>query len=458
MIERLVAALFPKSADDGIDWRADAIALWQLQRSEAPGLRTRVLLDLQIVGHALHERARRRGNRAATNPGALSRLLMASGRFVESAVGISAPVDDPREEARAVEALGHVGVPARQARSEVRRYFRRVRAAVSPVRDVSVAGVIATAVVALGLLAALGAISLILAIVVGLGQMEQPFYVTDGIPVEQIRANAPEEAQNDAPPLPGLGLVLAAVVTAFGLAAGRAERNHWRRAGVHRTFRELEPDGAHRVEIALVTMMAIAVASLSALLAYGGQAMVLVFAVIIPGTLLILAAGRAVFGPLFDWSLQHVARRDAAAYARPLIERDIALEVAAEGNFYGRSSFSAESPAGNTAASLWAAQTLASMGIDPDARQAALQRRIQRKTATAASDVLTRRDRMRYAAGGSGVTLAVWFLARCAAWRIYEIDFAPFRSAAGLDAIALAIGAVLAAALGWIHRRHLAVA
>ena len=101
--------------------------------------------------------------------------------------------------------------------------------------------------------------------------------------------------------------------------------------------------------------MAIAAASLSALLAYGGQAMVLVFAVIIPGTLLILAAGRAVFAPLFNWSLQHVARLDAAAYARPLIERDIALEVAAEGNFYGRSSFSAESPAGNTAASLWAA-------------------------------------------------------------------------------------------------------
>ena len=97
----------------------------------------------------------------------------------------------------------------------------------------------ATAVVAIGLLAALGAVSLILAIVVGLGQMEQPFYVTDGIPVEQIRANAPEGAQNAAPPLPRLGLVLTAVVTAFGMAAGRAERNHWRRTGVHRTFREL---------------------------------------------------------------------------------------------------------------------------------------------------------------------------------------------------------------------------
>ena len=457
MIERLVAVLFPPSAESGIDWRADAIALWQLQRSEAPGLRARVFLDLQIVGHALHERARRRGSRAARNPGALSRLLMASGRFVESVVGISAPVDDPREEARAVEALGHVGVPARKARSEVRRYFRRVRAAVSPVRDASVAGVMATAVFALGLLAALGAISVILAIVVGLGQMEQPFYVTDGISVELVRANAPEGTQNDAPSLAGLGLVLAAVVTAFGIAAGRAERNHWRRTGVHRTFRELEPDGAHGVEIALVTVMAIAVAALFALLAYGGQAMVLVFAVIIPGTLLLLAAGRAVFAPLFDWSLQHVSRLDAAAFARPLVERDIALEVAAEGNFYGRSSFSQETPAGNSAASLWAAQTLASMGIDPDTRRAALQRRIQRKTAMAAKDGLTRRDQMRYAGGGFGVTFAIWLLVRFMAWRIYEIDFAPLRTAVGLDAFALAIGAVLAAALGWIHRRHLEV-
>lgn len=457
MIERLVATLFPTSADDGIDWRADAIALWQLQRSEAPGLRTRVLLDLQIVGHALHERACRGGNRAAQHPGALRRLLMASGRFVESAAGISGPADDPREEARAVEALGHIGVPARKARLEVRRYYRRVRAAVSPVRDVSIAGVMATAVVALGLLAALGAISLILAIVVGLGQMERPFYVTDGIAVQQVRANAPERTQVDDPPLPGLGLVLVAVVTAFGMAAGRAERNHWRRTGVHRTFRELRPDSAHGLEIALVTVLAIAVASLSALLAFGGQAMVLVFAVIIPGALLILAAGRAVFAPLFDWSLQHVSRLDAAAYARPLVERDIALELAAEGNFYGRSSFSMASPAGNSAAILWAAATLASMGIDPGARRAALQRRIQRKTARAAKDGLTRRDLMRYAVSGFGVTLAVWLLVRFMAWRIYEIDFAPFRTAVGLDALALAIGTVLAAAFGWIHRRHLQV-
>ncbi len=457
MIERLVATLFPTSADDGIDWRADAIALWQMQRSEAQRRRERALLDLQIVGHALHERVRQRRNRLGESASAVTKALMAVCRFVESAAGMSGPVDDPREEARAVKALRHVGVPISEARSDVGRYLRRVRAAVAPVRDASVAGVVAVAVIALGLLGALGAISLILAVVVGLGQMERPFYVTDGIAVAQVRANAPENPQSPAPPLPTLGLALAVIVAAFGVVAGRAQRSHWRRRGVHRTFRELTPDGAHGVEIALLTAIAMAAASLCALLVFGSDAVVLIFAVIVPGALLLVAAGRAAFAPLFDWTLRHASRLDAAAYARPLIERDIALEVAAEGSFYGRGSFGPSSPAGNAAASLWAAATLASMGIDPHLRRAALRRRIQRKTAAVSSDGLTRRDQVRYASGGVGVTFAVWLLVRCAAWRIYEIDFAPFRAAVGLDAIALTIGALLAAALGWIHRRHLAV-
>jgi len=174
VIERLVATLFPTSAEDGIDWRADAIALWQLQRSEASSLKTRALLDLQIVGHAVHERARQRWSRMGGSPAILRQAFVAAGRFVESAAGLSGPVDDPREEALAVVALGHIGVPDRQARSDVRRYFRRVRAAVAPMRHVSVAGILAAAAFVLGLAAALGAISVILAIVVGVGQIDRP--------------------------------------------------------------------------------------------------------------------------------------------------------------------------------------------------------------------------------------------------------------------------------------------
>ena len=458
MIERLVAVLFPPSADQGIDWRADAIALWKVQRSEAQGLKARALLDLQIVGHALHERARQRGSRAGKDRGSVTRSLMVAGRFVESASGISGPVDDPREEARAVVALGHIGVPDRQARSEVRRYFRRVRAAVAPVSDVSLAGVLAAAAFTLGLAGALGAISIVLAIVVGLGQIDRPHYVTDGRSVAEVRDAAPVVGQGHASPPITMGPVVALVVTAFGLVAGRAERNHWRRTGAHRTLRDMAPDGAHRLEIALLTGMAIAVASLTALVAYGGDAIVLVFAVIVPGALLLIAAARTVFSPLFDWSLRHASRLDAASYARPLIERDVALEVAAEGQSYGRGSLSARRPASNAAASLWALKTLESMGISPDARRAALQRRIQRKTAAAASNDLTRQDLVRYASYGVGVTALVWLAARSVAWLIYAIDFAPFSTAAGLDAIALVIGALVAAALSWVHRRHLAVA
>lgn len=458
MIERLVATLFPPSAEDGIDWRADALALWQLQRSEAPSPKARALLDLQIIGHALHERARQRWSRLGKSPGLLTRAFMATGRFIESAAGLGGPVDDPREESLALVALGHVGVPDGQALSDVRRYLRRVRAAVAPVRHVSVAGILAAAAFTLGLAAALGAISVILAIVVGVGQIDRPYYLTDGRPVAEVRKAAQALDHDQSSPLATMVPVAVAVATAFGLVAGRAERNHWRRSGAHRTYCDLTPDGAHRLEIALLTAMAIAVASLTALLAYGGDAIILVFTVIVPGALLLIAAARTVFPKTFDWTLRHVSRIDAAAYARPLIERDIALEVAAEGESYGRGSFSARRPARDAAASLWAATTLRSMGISPDARRAALQRRIQRKTAEAADVGLTRYDLVRYAGGGFGFTFAIWLLVRCIAWRIYEIDFAPFRTAVGLDAITLTSGAVFAAALSWIHRRHLAVA
>ncbi len=457
MIERLVAILFPPSAEGGIDWRADAIALWQLQRSEASDPKARTLLDLQIVGHALHERARQCWSRMGKTPGVPTRAFMATGRFIESAAGLSGPVDDPRDEALAVVALGHIGVPDRQARSDVRRCLRRIRAAIAPVRHVSVAGILAAAAFTLGLAAALGAISVVLAIVVSVGQIDQPYYITDGRPVAEVRKAALGVDHDQTSPLSTMVPVVVVVVAAFGLVAGRAERNHWRRSGAHRTYRELTPDGAHRLEIALLSTIAIAIASLSALLAYGGDALVLIFAVIVPGALLLIAAARTVFAPTFDWTLRHVSRIDAAAYARPLIERDVALEVAAEGESYGRGSFSARRPASNAAASLWAATTLQSMGISPDTRRAALRRRIQRKTAAAANVGLTRRDLVRYAGSGFGFTFAVWLLVRCMAWRIYEIDFAPFRAAVGLDAIALTLGALVAVALGWIHRRHLAV-
>ena len=216
MIERLVAILFPASSDQGIDWRADAIALWQLQRSDASSPRARALLDLQIVSHALHERACQRWSQVGKSPGALARTFIASGHFVESAAGLSGPVDDPREEALAVVALGHIGVPDRQARSDVRRYLRRVRAAVAPVRHVSVAGVLAAAAFTLGLAAALGAISVTLAIVVGVGQIDRPYYVTDGRTVAEVRRAAQSVDHDQTSPLPTMVPV-----------SGRGRRGSW---------------------------------------------------------------------------------------------------------------------------------------------------------------------------------------------------------------------------------------
>ena len=201
MIERLESVLFPPSADHGIDWRADAIALWQLQRREAPGPKSPLLLDLQIVGHAIHERARRRWRSASKIPGAVTRPLMAAGRFIESDAGISGPVDDPREERRAVEAVERLDVTRSHARSVVNRYLRRVRAAAAPVGDVSIAGLMAVAVLALGLLVAVATVSLTLALVVGWGQIGNPYYVTDGRFLAEVRDAVPDVASSQTPSL-----------------------------------------------------------------------------------------------------------------------------------------------------------------------------------------------------------------------------------------------------------------
>ena len=457
MIERLVAALFPPSADHGIDWRADAIALWQLQRREAPGTKTRLLLDLQIVGHAVHERARRRWRNAGKVPGMFTRPLMAAGCFIESAVGISGPVDDPREERRAVEAVERLGVTRNQARSVVRRYLRRVRAAAAPVGDVSIAGFMAAAVLALGFLGAVATLSLTLALVVGWGQIDNPYYVTDGRSVAEVRDAALNVGSGQTTSITSMAVVVAVVVAAFGSVAGRAERYHSRRTGAHRTFLDRMTDRAYGVEIALLTTLFVMAAAAAALLAYGGNALVLVLAVIAPGALLGVAAARPVFAPIFDWTLRHVSRLDASAYARPLVERDIGLEIVAEGQFYRRGTFNPGGPSSNAAASLWAAKTLEAMGIDPRTRRTALQRRIERKTAEVGNYGLSRRELARYAGGGAGIAVAVWLLVRYVAWRDFEIDFVPFQQAAVLDAIALASGTTIAAALGWLHRRHLAV-
>ena len=125
-------------------------------------------------------------------------------------------------------------------------------------------------------------------------------------------------------------------VAAFGLVAGRAQWNHSRRTLAHRTFLDRVTDRVYGGEIALLPALLVAVAALVALLAYGVDAIVLVLAVIGPGALLGLAAARPFFAPVFDWSLRHVSRFDASSYACPLVKRDIGLEIAAEGQFYGR--------------------------------------------------------------------------------------------------------------------------
>ena len=354
---------------------------------------------------------------------------------------------DSREDIRvAQQALVYAGYPHGDAVAAVTTHLHRVRAALAAPRHAAVAGFLTGAAMVIGvflvLTLALGGLGLVMS---AIGD--------SGTPGDFVPA-APSAPQTDPDPGSPLGVLPAAAVAApvLGLAGAgmsRVTRNRWRRAGVLQTFGDLRPRRRYLLETAVVWL---AVAGLIVLIVWamaGPQlgatvAQMLAFFGIPVGA----AAFAAWFPRLYAWILPRVSPVDAAAAARPIIEREAARQIKTERDFYGASGYDRTAYDRNR----WADDIL---GTEPEGYFAEAQRREDR-----ARDIAQRSGSYSYGMSGArrlarytliaGVTtLAMWFFISRLLWIMLIDEPGP---AAGV--LALVLGAVIGLGLTWLYTRY----
>ena len=260
------------------------------------------------------------------------------------------PQHDSQFDMRAAQqALVHAGHTPAQARRELSANVRRIRVALTGAGDTALAGILTVGIMAASVLLML-ALSLEVAVRRwGLGGEDFSF----------------DYKHIDAPLLPNIMPEAAFALMALGAVgagAALAIRHRWRRAGVLRAFRRLPPPriappvclGAAgllllvaglTVLVGLWLVVADLVSGVPQVTAFGiylwspllgtlGKALVVL------GIPLGAVAYSAWFPVLYAWVLPRVSTVDAAAHARPIIERETARQVADASEFYRRGSHS----------------------------------------------------------------------------------------------------------------------
>ena len=371
----------------------------------------------------------------------------------------SDPQRDSREDIRAAQqALVYAGYPHSEAVAEYETYLYRVRAAVAAPRDIVWAGFLVGATMAVVGLAAL-------ILFAGLG----------GIVARLVEAPlVPAEPGTPAPTVPSRGSPLdflpTALATAWilGLAgAGIAlvTRNRWRRAGALDTFIDLAPRRVYLLEAAVVW---VGVAALIVSIAWAqagpqmaGNTVALLAFFGIPILSLVFGAG---FPGLYNRLLPRVSPLEAAAYARPIIEHEAALQIRSDRDFYGRSAHHHSTYERNR----WADEVPADSDTSDAARRRQLAERLARKTESYVHGAPLGERLRRYALLTGGGTLVGWFFTR---WLIYATeagisrwnlagrgeapDLAPLSAGVGADLAGLALGLILGVGLTWIYTHYL---
>ena len=357
------------------------------------------------------------------------------------------PQRDSREDIRAAQqALVYAGYPHGDAVTEVATHLSRVRAALAAPRHAMLAGFLSGAGMAIGaflvLTLALGGLGLVMGVV-----------GDSGTPAEFTPAASPAPQADTSPGSP-LGVLPAVAVAApvLGLAGAgmsRVTRNRWRRAGVLETFVDLRPRRRYLLETAVVWL---AVAGLIVLIVWalaGPQlgatvAQMLAFFGIPVGA----AAFAAWFPKLYAWVLPRVSPVDAAAAARPIIEREAARQIKSEREFYGRSTYDRTAYDRNR----WADQVL---GSQPQGYFAQAQRRedsarlIAQRSGGYARGASGGRRLARYILIAGGLTLAAWFFISRLLWIMQADDPGPI-----VDVVGVLLGLGLGIGLTWIYARH----
>ena len=135
-------------------------------------------------------------------------------------------------------------------------------------------------------------------------------------------------------------LTLVMAITVLGVAgAGTAlvTRTRWRRAGVLDTYIDLDPRQVYLLHTVLV-WLAVGALIVVAVQWQGDEEMVTGALIMLTfvGIPLLAFLFAAVFPSLHEWLLPRISPVDAAAYARPIIEREVALRIESDRELLGR--------------------------------------------------------------------------------------------------------------------------
>ncbi len=372
---------------------------------------------------------------------------------------LSNPQRDSRDDIRAAQqALVYAGYPHSQAVAAYQIYLYRVRAALAAPRDIVWAGFVVGAVMAVVGLAAL-------LLFVGFGG------------IVSILVDTPLEPAGPATPAPSasnqgslLSLIPTILVTtwALGIAgAGTAlvTRNRWRRAGALDTFIDLAPRRVYLIETAVVWLVVaafiVAVVWMQAGPQTAGDTVGLLAFFGVP--LLSLAFG-AGFPGLYRRMLPRFSLLDAAAYARPIIEHEAALQIKSDREFYRQSAHQHSTYERNR----WADEVLADADTSDATRRRHLAERLARQTGSYLHGAPLGERLRRYGLLTGGGTLVGWFFTR---WLLYATeagvwrwnmagrgdppDLAPLSAGLGADLAGLALGLILGVGLTWIYTHYL---
>ena len=136
---------------------------------------------------------------------------------------------------------------------------------------------------------------------------------------------------------------------------------------------------------------------------------------------------------------------------RPIIERDAALQVVADREFYGRNPYH-RSRNDRTA---WADAVLHGQGFaTPAARREALQRRMERGSGAYSRGVPLWQRLWRYLLITGAVAVPLWGLSRWVAWILGSIGNA-FALAPLVDVVGVSLGIAVGVLVTWIYARNL---
>ena len=360
------------------------------------------------------------------------------------------PQRDSREDIRAAQqALVYAGYPHADAVTEVTTHLHRVRAALAAPRHAIVAGFLAGASMAIGFLLvltlALGGLGLVMGVA---GDSGTPAGFGPETPTTEPAESGPGSPLGVLPAI----AVAAPVLGLAGAGMSRVTRNRWRRAGVLETFVDLRPRRRYLLEVAAVWL---AVAGLVVLIVWamaGPQlgatvAQMLAFFGVPIGA----AALAAWFPRSYAWILPRISPVDAAAAARPIIEREAARQIKTEREFYGASGYDRTAYDRNR----WANEIL---GTEPEGYFAEAQRRedrardIARRSGSYSYGISGPRRLARYALIAGVTTGVAWLFIQRLAWIMRPFDSSDIGPEVGV--VALLLGLLLGLGLTWFYARY----